>query len=306
MTQTSALSAAPLPANGRGILLLVTAVAIFTAMDALAKILITAGYPVIQVVWARYAGQTVIVALALLPRLTLLLRTRYPKLQALRSLFQFGATALFFASLGHIGLAEATALTDINPILITLGAAVFLGEKLGPRRIFGVVLAMIGALIVIRPGFGVFVPAALLPLGCAVCYAGYALATRWVGRDESPWTSLIYAAVLGTLVTSAALPFVWQTPESLAHVALFVVIGFLGAAAQYFLIHAFTVAEASAIAPFGYVGLIFATGWGIVLFGEYPDLWTIVGALVIVAAGVYVWHRETMAQRQARPPHKIA
>ncbi|THD85795.1 DMT family transporter [Aliigemmobacter aestuarii] len=291
---------APLPANGRGILLLIAAVAIFTAMDALAKVLITSGYPVLQVVWARYTGQTVIVALALLPRLTVLLRTRYPKLQALRSVFQFGATALFFASLGHIGLAEATALTDINPILITLGAAIFLGERLGPRRIFGVVLAMIGALIVIRPGFGVFTPAALLPLGCAVCYAGYAIATRWVGRDESPWTSLIYAALLGTVVTSAVLPFVWQAPAGAGDLALFLVIGLLGAAAQYFLIHAFTVAEASAIAPFGYVGLIFATFWGIVLFGEYPDGWTIVGALVIVAAGVYVWHRETMAHRQAR------
>lgn len=294
------------PANGRGILFLLAAVAIFTTMDALAKTLITAGYPVLQVVWARYTGQTVLVALILLPRLRSLLRTHHPRLQALRSLFQFGATALFFASLGHIGLAEATALTDINPILITLGAALFLGERLGPRRLFGVLAAMVGALIVIRPGLGVFTPAALLPLGCAVCYAGYALATRFVGRRESAWTSLIYAALLGTVVTSAALPWVWVTPDSAGDAALFVVIGALGAGAQYFLIHAFTQAEASAIAPFGYVGLIFATLWGIVLFDEYPDGWTVVGALVIVAAGVYVWHRETLAQRRALAPSQNA
>jgi drug/metabolite transporter (DMT)-like permease len=291
---------APLHRTGHGIVMLIIAVAIFTAMDALAKILITGGYPVLQVVWARYFGQTLIVTLVLLPRVGgAFLRTRYPRLQALRSLFQFGATALFFAALGRIGLAEATALTDINPVLIALGAAVFLGEKLGPRRIFGVVAAMIGALIVIRPGMGVFTPAALLPLGCAFCYAGYAVATRYVGREESAWTSLFYAALLGTVLTTAALPWVWVPIGGAGDLVLFLAIGCLGGAAQYFLIHAFTSAEASAIAPFGYVGLIFATGWGIVIFDEYPDGWTVVGALVIVAAGLYVWHRETLAARRA-------
>ncbi|MDT8856069.1 DMT family transporter [Paracoccaceae bacterium Fryx2] len=279
----------------RGILLMLAAVALFTAMDALAKGLV-ADYPTLQVVWARYTGQTVIVALVLGRRLPALLRTRYPGLQAFRSACQFGATALFFFSLGFIGLAEATALVDINPVLITLGAALFLGEKLGPRRIFGVVAALVGALIVIRPGLGVFTPAALLPLGCAVCYAGYAIATRHVGRDESAWTSLVYAALLGTVVTSLAMPAIWE-PVAARHLPAFLALGLLGAAAQFCLIRAFTLAEASAVAPFGYVGLIFATFWGIVLFDEYPDLWTIVGALVIVAAGLYVWHRETRASR---------
>ena len=137
--------------TGRGILLMLLAIATFTSMDALAKTLI-ASYPTLQVVWARYTGQTVIVALVFLPRLGRLLRTRYPGLQALRSLLQFGATAFFFFSLGHIGLAEATAITDLNPVLITLGAALFLGEKLGPRRLLGVFVALTGALIIIRPG----------------------------------------------------------------------------------------------------------------------------------------------------------
>jgi drug/metabolite transporter (DMT)-like permease len=173
----------------------------------------------------------------------------------------------------------------------------FLGEKLGPRRIAGVLAAMIGALIVIRPGMGVFTPAALLPLGCAVAYAGYAIATRYVGRDESAWTSLIYAAVLGTVITNLAMPFYWQPVENHTQTALFLAIALLGSAAQYFLINAFTQAEASVIAPFGYVGLIFATFWGYGLFGEVPDLWTGIGALVIVGAGLYVWHRETQAAR---------
>ncbi|SEM87955.1 EamA-like transporter family protein [Gemmobacter aquatilis] len=281
--------------TGRGILLMLLAIATFTSMDALAKTLI-ASYPPLQVVWARYTGQTVIVALVFLPRLGRLLRTRYPGLQALRSLLQFGATAFFFFSLGHIGLAEATAITDLNPVLITLGAALFLGEKLGPRRLIGVFVALTGALIIIRPGAGVFQPAALLPLCCALCYAGFALATRHVGRDESPSTSLIYSALFGTLVTSALLPFVW-VPIARADLWAFLLIGVQGSVAQFFLIRAFTIAEASAIAPFGYVGIVFATGWGILLFDEWPDLWTVVGALVIAGAGIYVWHREARIAR---------
>ncbi|HBU14868.1 MAG TPA: hypothetical protein DEF16_08620 [Gemmobacter sp.] len=281
--------------TGRGILMMLIAIATFTSMDALAKTLI-AEYPALQVVWARYTGQTVIVTLVFLPQLRRLLRTRYPGLQAARSLMQFGATAFFFVSLGYVGLAEATAITDLNPVLITLGAALFLGEKLGARRIFGVCAALFGALVIIRPGFGVFQPAALLPLCCAICYAGFALATRWVGRDESPSTSLIYSAMFGTLATTILLPFIWQ-PIAMADLWGFVLIGALGSVAQFFLIRAFTIAEASAIAPFGYVGILFATGWGILLFDEWPDGWTVIGALVIEGAGVYVWHRETRVAR---------
>ncbi|WP_151719299.1 DMT family transporter [Gemmobacter serpentinus] len=281
--------------TGQGILMILAAVATFTSMDALAKYLILSGYPAFQVIWARYLGQTVIVALVFLPRLFQVLRTGRPWLQILRSIFQFGATAFFFLSLGQIGLAEATAITDINPVLITLGAAVFLGERFGPRRMAGVLAALVGALIIIRPGAGVFQPAALLPLCCAICYAGFALATRKAGATESPATSLIYSALFGTLVSSAAMPVVYQ-PIASGDLWGFLVIGAIGSLAQFFLIRAFTLAEASVIAPFGYVGILFATIWGILIFDEWPDLWTAVGALVIAGAGLYVWHRETRVQ----------
>ena len=283
-------------ATKKGILLMLLGIVLFTAMDALAKGLI-ARYPTPQVIWARFAGQALIVAILLGPRKIIpTLNSNFPRLHLLRSAFQLGATALFFASLGYIGLAEATALTDINPILITLGAAVFLGERLGPRRILGVVVAMIGALIVVRPGMGVFSAAALLPLGCAVCYAGASLLTRKLGQHEGPWTSLLHAAVFGTVITGLAMPFVWQ-PINGADVVLFAALGILGTAAQMCVIRSFSMAEASAVAPFAYIGIVFATIWGIVLYDEYPDQYTILGALVIVAAGLYVWHRETNARR---------
>lgn len=282
-------------ATRKGILLMLCAVVLFTTMDAMAKGLVQR-YPVPQVVWARFFGQFVLVLILLNRRIGVTLRTRYPGLHLARSAFQFGATALFFTSLSFIGLAEATALTDINPVLITLGAALFLGERLGPRRIAGVIAAMIGAMIVIRPGLGVFTPAAFLPLACAVSYAGNALITRKVGPMESAWTSMLYASAFGAALTGLALPIVWQ-PIPAADLPLFLIVGCLGTAAQLCLIRSFSIAEASVVAPFGYIGLVCATLWGILLYGEYPDALTILGASIIVGAGLYIWHRETRAAR---------
>jgi drug/metabolite transporter (DMT)-like permease len=282
-------------ATSRGILLMMAAIALFTLMDALAKDLV-ARYPAPQIVWARFAGMLLLVLLYLRGRVPPLLRTRHPGWHAARAVTQLGATASFFVALGHIGLAEATALADINPVLITLGAAIFLGEKLGPRRIFGVLAAMAGALIILRPGFGVFTPWALLPLFGACCYAANALITRWIGPQESLWTAMLYASLIGTALAALALPAVW-TPIAAADLPRFAAVGVLGMAAQLCIIRSFTLTEASVVAPFSYLGIIMATGWGYLFFGEVPDGPTILGALVIVLAGLYVWHRETRAAR---------
>ncbi|NEY89316.1 DMT family transporter [Tabrizicola oligotrophica] len=282
----------------KGILLMILAVFLFTVMDAVAKGLI-ARYPAPQVVWARFAGQAVIVAALLGPRMGPMLRTAHPWLHLWRSAFQLCATGFFFLSLAYIGLPEATALADTSPVLITLGAALFLGEKLGPRRLFGVFAALAGALIIIRPGAEVFQLAALLPLANAVAYAGNALLTRHIGAREPFWTSLMYGALFGALVTGAWLPQVWITP-SLPDLGLFFLVGCLGTAAQLCIIRSFSSVEASVVAPFTYLGIVFSTLWSVLFFDDWPDGWTLIGALVIVVAGLYVWHRETLAARKAQ------
>ncbi|MFM7443592.1 MAG: DMT family transporter [Tabrizicola sp.] len=289
------MSAAPLSQVTRGVALMILAIFLFTAMDATAKGLI-ARYPAPQVIWVRFVGQLVLVVLILRHHLGPVLRTRFPVLHFWRSASQFGATTFFFLSLPFIGLAEATAIADINPVLITLGAALFLGERLGPRRIAGVIVALIGALIVIRPGAGVFSWAAVLPLLCALSYATSALLTRKIGAQESVWASMVYAALFGTIVAGAALPFVWQ-PIASGDLWQFGLIACLGTGAQLCIIRSFSITEASIVAPFAYLGIVFATFWGAVLYDQWPDRWTVVGALVIVAAGLYVWHRETLATR---------
>ncbi|AUH63170.1 DMT family transporter [Paracoccus zhejiangensis] len=279
-----------------GILLLLAAILSFTLMDATAKYL-TQFYHPAQVVWARFAGNMVLLVAIFHVRIPTLMRTRQPGVQFLRCLTQIGSVGLFFSSLQYIGLAEATAIMDINPVLITLGAALFLGESIGIRRALGIAAALAGALIIIRPGMGVFQPAAILPLIGAFTYAAGALLTRVV-RGDSTATSLLWSTVFGTLIASLAVPFFWQ-PIQMEHLWAFLLIGVLGAGSQAMLIRAFALAEAGAIAPFGYTGLIWAGVWGALFFGQIPDGWTILGAAIIVAAGIYVWSREAALARPA-------
>ncbi|SEO67878.1 Permease of the drug/metabolite transporter (DMT) superfamily [Salinihabitans flavidus] len=288
MSRFQALS----PAS-RAIVLMIAAIFCFTAMDATAKAL-TPRVGLVPTLWARYAGQTLVVLVMVAHRMPGILKTRYPKLQAMRSAFLLVATGCFFVGIANIGLAQATAIMDVNPVLITLGAALFLKERLGPRRLFGIVAALIGAMIVIRPGGDVFSPYAIFPLVAAACYSGYALATRFVGRDEDVWTSLLYTGLFGSVVLSILLPGAWVRPDAQS-LALMGTLILFGTLSQLLLIKALSQGEAGLIAPFAYAGLIFASIWGMIFFDEFPDLWTIIGALVIAGAGIYVWHRETRA-----------
>ena len=284
--------------NKHAILFMIGAIALFASMDAAAKELTTYVHPV-QAIWARYFSATMLVLVIVLPKMKTVFRTQYPRMQAVRSMLVLGATSFFFVSISQIGLAEATAVMDINPVLLTLGGFLFLGEKIGPRRLFGIVMSLIGAIIVIRPGMGVFSVYSILPLAAAVCLTGYNLITRFVGRNENPWTSLFYTALFGAVLLSAIVPFFW-TPLTGYTAGLIVLIGVLGTASQWMLIRALTLGEAGLLAPFVYVGLLFATFWGYVIFGDVPDMPTIVGALIIVGSGLYVWYREIQTTPKGR------
>lgn len=275
----------------RAILLTIGAIICFGLMDVCVKAIspMTGTLPAL---WARYAGQMVIVLVLVGPRLRSVVRTRYFGLQIARSVMLISATFFFFLALGRIGLAEATAVMSMNPLIITLGAALFLGEALGPRRIGAIVVALIGALIVIRPGADVFQVAALLPLIGAFCFAAHTLITRGLGPDEDVWTSLFYTGLVGSAILTAIVPF-YFSPLNWQAVGLMILIGSFGTAGQLMLIRALTLAEAGLLAPFIYTGLVFAVIWGMVFFGEVPDAMTLLGALVIASAGIYVWHRET-------------
>ena len=269
---------------------MVAAIFLFSIMDAAAKTLVERN-PAMQVVWARYASQTFWGFLVFAPRLATLLKSSRYGFQALRSVLLFGATLCFFMSLQHMELATALAIFEIAPLVITLLAVLVLGETVGPRRIIGVCIGFLGALIIIRPGGEVFSWTSLLPMGAAFFYASYSIATRFLGPSENALTSFLYTTLFGTLVATVMLPFHWQTP-SLPDGALMFTFGIIGGLGQYCMILSLSLAAASILAPIGYVGLVFGTFWGFSLFGEVPDLWTVSGAIVIVGAGLYVWWRE--------------
>ena len=274
---------------------MVGAIFLFTVMDATAKQL-TREVGLIPTIWARYTGQAVLVFLIALPRLSTIVRSNYPKLQLARSVVLLTATSMFFLSISKIGLAEATAIMDINPVLITLGAFLFLGEKIGPRRIAGIVASLLGALIIIRPGTDVFSVYATLPLLAAICYSIYNLITRFVGQNESYWTSLLYTAAFGAIILSSIVPFYWKQLSAYS-ICLMLLLTVCGTTSQLLFIRALAIGEASMLAPFAYVGLIFATLWGALFFDEFPDQWSIVGGVIIAVSGFYVWYRDAYTSK---------
>jgi drug/metabolite transporter (DMT)-like permease len=287
-------SPATLGNERKGILLIVGAMFLFSIMDATAKQL-AGSHPPLQVVWARYTSQTLVCLIVFAPRLGRVLATDRLGLQLVRSGLLFMATLFFFTSLRHLALAEATAIFEISPLVITALSVLVLGERVGLGRWIGVGAGLIGAVIIIRPGTEVFAPAALLPAAAATCFAAYSVATRFLGETEGPFTSLLYTTLVGTLVASLIVPWHWSPLDAGDWVAI-ATFGIVGALGQYLLILAFRSAPASAIAPFGYAGLIFNALWGFLIFAETPDFWTMIGASVIVGAGLYVWDQENRAR----------
>lgn len=285
------MTAAPaLAPETRGALLLVAAVGCFATMDALAKQLMLDHHP-LMVIWARYAGQVALVAALYARSLRAVARTGQPGLHALRACLVFTATMSGFFAFSRLPLAEVTAVFELAPLLVTALAALILGERVGPRRWTAVGVGFVGVLVVLRPGSAVFDPYALLALLGACAFAGYAVATRLVRAEEGHVTSLFYAASLGAALSTLLVPWVWRTPDLGGAAMMAAVVG-VATLGQFALIAAFRTAPASAIAPFTYVGLLFAIIYGVALFGDVPDTWTLIGAAVIVGSGLYVWRRE--------------
>ncbi|WP_298261707.1 DMT family transporter [uncultured Litoreibacter sp.] len=278
----------------RGIALMIAATLMFTLMDVCAKALSTR-VDTVQTLWARYTVQMVVVTLIISPRLRSTVKTQRLGLQIFRAFALLATTGFFFVGFTKMSLIETTSLMQISPIFIMIGAAIFLGETFGLRRAVAAGVALVGAMIILRPGTAGFNPYALFTLGGTICYSVYALATRYAGRGEDIWTSLFYTGTVATLLLCAMVPFFWQ-PLELGDLPYMLGVGLMGTAGQLLLIRALSLAPASVLAPFTYVALIFSSVWGVVFFNNFPDGPVYIGALVIVGAGLYVWHRETQVK----------
>jgi drug/metabolite transporter (DMT)-like permease len=274
----------------RGILLLVCSTVFFAIMDVMTKQL-TASLPISQITWMRYTTYAfAVVPLVYLTGGPALFRATRPGLQIIRALLMAVSSLLFTFSLRSLPIADATSIFFVAPILIMALSIVFLGEKVGIRRWSAAVVGLMGVLIVIRPGSGAFQSAALLPLLSAAAWAAAAILTRKTGSDHA-FTTMIYTSIVGSLFLSALMPFEWVSLDW-HHALLGIATGVLFTVGQWFLIMAYRQGDASVIAPFSYTQLIWAGLLGFSVFGTLPDGWTIVGAGIIVASGLYAAYRE--------------
>lgn len=284
----------------RGILWMLGAMMMFSGTNAFGKLLV-AHYPVMQVVWARYFFQFLLLSMFIGPRLLSVLTTSHLKIQLGRSVLLLGTSVLFFFGLAQLALADNSAIMFVAPILVTALSMPLLGEAVGRRRWAGIVIGFVGALIIIRPGFAMMQNAAIFPLGAACLYALYQITTRIVGRTDSALTTLLYTASAGTIITSLLAPMFWQMPDATGW-AMMAGMGVTSNLGHFSLIKAYQSAPAPMVAPFAYVSLLWATMFGYILFSQLPDAWTISGAIVIAASGLYIFHRENVRGNKDKHP----
>ena len=245
-----------------------------------------------QVVWARFTFHTLALVIFFGPKKFLQLsKTKNIKLQLLRSLLLIATTYLFFSGIYVIGLATAHSIFFLTPILVTVLAIPILGERVGVRRSFGVLAGSIGALLIIRPGFDNFSPESLYFIGAALTAALYQLSTRHLGKSDHAYTTLFYTAALGTIIFSLIVWIDWQ-PIKLIDWSLMLALGFSAALGHFFLIKAFQMAPASALMPFTYSSVIWALIFGFWFFNELPDQQTVLGSVIIICSGLYIYIRE--------------
>jgi drug/metabolite transporter (DMT)-like permease len=274
-----------------------------SSLDATAKYLVRDN-PLFLVLWARYAGQMLIVTPFAWRRAGVgFWRTRRPGLQLLRSTFLLCATACFFGGLRYLPLAEGSAITFLAPVLVVVLSGPLLGERPTLPRWIAAIAGFVGVLILVRPGSAVFHPAALLLVLAALFNALFFITTRKLVEDGAH-TTLFYSALVGTVALSLALP--WQlntgTP-TLNHATAFVLLGVFAGLGHWFVIAAFQRVPAAMLSPFAYLQTIWATSYGYIVFGQLPDRWSALGMTVIVASGLLLALQE---RRSVRHPKQTA
>ena len=281
----------------RGILMAVLATISYAVVDTLSKYQ-AREYPVGMIVWARYAVPLVVLLLVFFPRRGRgMLRTAFPVIQLVRGVLLTAGTIFIVLAYRVMPIAEAQAISFIHPVLLTLLAVVFLGEKVSRLGWAAVLLGFSGVLIIVRPGGGLFTPAALLPLGLALCFSFYQMFTRVIATKESSINSLFCVLLVGSVVMSLALPFVWVDPTPKG-AFFFALIGISSGIGHFSTIKALEYAPASLLAPFAYVQLLWVSILGILVFGDFPDGITIIGMAIVVAGGLLV---ATSRQATSKP-----
>jgi len=275
-----------------GIALMCGAVACFAFLDTTAKYL-NLHMSTLEVVWARYTGAFLLPFIVSNPWTRPgLVTTARPLLQVGRSVLLLASTMCNFMALRYLQLDEAISIAFSTPFFVAALSGPILGEWVRWRRWTAISVGFLGVLVVTRPGPGSFQPAALLSLGGAMCYALYALSTRILARTDSNETTLFYSNIVGAAAMLPVVPFFWTTPTDALIIALMVATGALGSFGHYLLIAAHRLAPAAVLSPFIYAEIPLMIVLGFLVFDDLPNRWTLTGAAIVVASGLYILHRE--------------
>ena len=264
--------------------------------DVFAKFL-SSDLSVLQIAWARYFFAVAFVfSIMFFFFRKNLVWTDKPKLQLIRGLILLTANLLFFYSISIISLAKALTLAFIAPLVVTAFSPIFLGEKVGFKRWSAVIIGFIGSMVVIRPGFVEINLASLAALGTGVMYGFYLIITRKLSSSDNPLLTLLLTGVVGAIIISFVMPFVWIKP-TLNQWSMMAATGIFACIGHLFIILSLRYADASKLAPFSYFEIVTNIIIGYYFFSDFPDKWTFLGLFIIILSGIYISRRENIVKK---------
>ena len=241
-----------------------------------------------------------------------LFSAKRPWMNCLRGVLHASASLMFFAAVKYMPLADVFAIYFVEPFMLTMMSALFLGDRVGWKRWTAIVVGFGGAMIVIQPSFEIFGWTSLLPVACAFLYTLYLFLNRAIGDADSPLVMQTMSGIAGTLFMGAALlagdalgdkDFAVSLPQSGLALALLVLLGSISGYMHLLIVRAFRLAPLSLLAPFQYFEIISATILGYALFSDFPTPSKWLGIFIIVASGLFIIWRERQQAGANRPPH---
>tara|TARA_B000000460_G_scaffold61894_1_gene41813 strand:- start:1470 stop:2381 length:912 start_codon:yes stop_codon:yes gene_type:complete len=276
------------------------AMMMFSATDGAAKYLSSDIAPQ-QIIFLRFVIVLILILLFCIYRGQWnILKTTQPTLQILRGLLLAVCSLIFYFALKHLPLELCAAIGFVSPLFVTALSIPFLGERVGLRRWIAVLIGLLSVLMILRPGGVSFQLAMLLPLGSSLCWAMALVLTRLMRGSEQALTVLAWSSLVGVAAVFPLVWPVWVTPNA-SQWTILILLGVFNGLGQYLVIRAFMLASASLLAPFSYSIIIWSMLIGLIIFNSFPDGITLIGTAILIAAGLYIWHREKVTNTPSTP-----
>ena len=274
-----------------GTLFLISTYLFFSIMELTAKELGQSFNP-FQVVFARYSSQLILLLIIFNKKTGKHLKSEFPLLQVLRGALLLITTCFMFSGLAYLPFAENIAIYMIGPVMTTILAFFILKEKITLTQVIIVIVGLIGAIIISKPNSNVFNYAVIFPFLAATCFAFFTIFTKFLNTSDSNQTTLLFTAFCGSVLSLPFIFFYWETPN-FYQLALMFCLGSLATIGHFFFIEALKVINASFAAPFVYLTVLLAAFWGYFIYDEIPDDNTILGAFLIILAGIIITRIKT-------------